>query len=142
MKEDIIINENITIPYHELTVTASKSGGAGGQNVNKTNSKITIHWNIEKTEALSDEQKKRVMEALASELTKENELVVHNSETRSQDQNRKGAIDNLSKKIAQSLHLPKKRMKSKMPQALKEKRLKDKKIHSELKKSRSKKDIY
>lgn len=142
MKEDIIVNEEITIPHHELTITASKSGGAGGQNVNKTNSKITIHWNVEKTQALNDEQKKRALEALASELTKENEVVIHNSEQRSQDQNRKAALENLAKKIAQALVLPKKRMKSKMPQAMSEKRLKEKKQQSELKKTRSKKDLY
>ena len=61
MKNDIHIKNGITIPEHELEISTSKSGGAGGQHVNKTESRITIRWNARNTNALNEEQKKLVL---------------------------------------------------------------------------------
>lgn len=139
MKNDLFIKNGITIPDHELEITASRAGGPGGQHVNKTSSKITIRWNIKKSSALNDEQKIRVIDKLQARLTADGDLIVHNSSTRSQEQNKKLALDRLSHEIRQALHVPKKRMAVTVSKSLKEARLKEKARRSMTKKLRSKK---
>ena len=134
------MDNNFEIPEYELEISASRAGGPGGQHVNKTSTKITVRWNVHKTSALDDAQKARVLEKLSSELTKEGELLVHSSATRSQGQNKELAIKILTNKIQNALHVPKKRMKKKVPKSIKEARLQSKKKRSALKKLRNKKD--
>lgn len=136
MEEKIIIKNGIEIPAHEITFTASRSGGPGGQHVNKTSSRITLRWNVTTTHALSDEQKERVMTALASEITTEGDIIIHSSESRSQHQNKKNTIDVLIQKIKKALYVPKKRMATGVPKHAQKKRLDQKKRHSIIKKMR------
>ena|SRR5438105_15927791 len=139
MKNDLFIKNGITIPEHELEITASRSSGAGGQHVNKTDTKITIRWNIKNSSALTEEQKQRVEEKLGSRITEDGDLLVHNSESRSQQQNEKNALNNLAAVIRGALHVQKKRIATKISKALKEARLKSKSHQGEIKKLRSKK---
>ncbi len=139
MKEDLLIQDGITIPATELEISASRSGGAGGQSVNKTSSRISVRWNVITTNVLSEHQKHQVMEKLQSELTTDGDIIVHHSSSRSQHQNKKMALEILANKIRTALHVPKKRMKSKAPKGVKEARLKHKKKRSEVKKLRRKK---
>lgn len=139
MKNDLFIKTNITIPEHEIEITSSRAGGPGGQHVNKTNTKITIRWNVKNTSVLTEEQKERVMTKLQSSLTTEGDLIVHNNESRSQQQNKKLALDHLAQQIRQALYVPKKRIKTRVSQSTKEARLKAKSYRSEIKKMRSKK---
>ena len=142
MTNNIFIKNGITIPEHELEITASRSGGAGGQHVNKTDTRITIRWNIKSTQALTDEQKHLVLEKLSSRITQEGDLVISNSESRSQQQNKKNALNNLAAIIRNALHVPKKRIATKVSKALKEARLKTKAHRSAIKQMRSKKISY
>jgi ribosome-associated protein len=89
MKDDLFINHSITIPLHELEITTSRAGGPGGQHVNKTDTRITVRWNVKKSQALTEEKKERIMHNLHSRLTQEGELIIHNSASRSQQQNKK-----------------------------------------------------
>ncbi|MCK4651131.1 aminoacyl-tRNA hydrolase [Candidatus Babeliales bacterium] len=139
MKEDFPIKNEIVIPGNELEITTSRSSGAGGQHVNKTETKITIRWNIKNTSVLNDIQKKYVLQNLKNRLTKDGDLVISNSESRSQQQNKENALKNLAQIIRQALHVPKKRIKTKVPKKEKEKRLQEKKFQSQIKKMRSKK---
>jgi len=139
MKNDLFIKNGITIPEHELEITASRSGGAGGQHVNKTDTRITLRWNVKTTAILAEEQKQRILEKLSSRITEEGDLIIHNSESRSQQQNRKNALNNLAAIIRNALHTPKKRIATKISKALKEARLKSKAHRGEIKKMRSKK---
>lgn len=139
MSNDIVIKHDITIPSHELEITTSRSGGAGGQHVNKTATRITVRWNVRTTRALSNEQKERVLNKLAHKLTNDGELIVHNSASRSQQQNKEQALAQLAHEVRQALHVPKKRMKTRIATHVKEKRLEKKSERSELKKTRSKK---
>lgn len=139
MKNDIFIKSGITIPEHELEITASRSGGAGGQHVNKTDTKITIRWNIKNSNALTDEQKQRIVAKLQSRITEDGDIIVHNSESRSQQQNKKNALNNLAAIIRNALHIEKKRIATKVSKALKEARLKSKAHRSSIKQMRSKK---
>ena|SRR5579872_6049655 len=138
MKNDLFIKNGITIPEHELVITASRSGGAGGQHVNKTDTRITVRWNIKNSSALTDEQKQRIVEKLQSRITEDGDLIVHNSESRSQQQNKKNALANLAAIIRNALHVAKKRIATKIPKALKEARLRSKARRSTIKKMRNK----
>lgn len=139
MKNDIYIEHGVTIPEHELEISTSRSGGAGGQHVNKTETRITIRWNVRNTNALNEEQKARVLHNLQSRLTAEGDLIIHNSESRSQAQNKRLAIANLIREIRNALYVPKTRTATRISKAIKEKRFKTKTHRSTIKKMRSKK---
>lgn len=142
MKNDVPIKNGIVIPAHELDITASRSGGAGGQNVQKTSTRITVRWNVKNTNALTPEQKERVMHKLQARLTVEGDLIIHNSVSRSQEQNKRLALGNLAQVVAKALHVPKKRMKTRVTKAAKESRLKAKTHRGTIKQMRSKKIDY
>lgn len=139
MKNDVRIKNGIIIPDHELEITASRAGGPGGQHVNKASTKITIRWNVKNSTALTDEQKERVIQNLQARLTEEGDLIIHNRESRSQQQNKELALAQLAQTVRKALHVPKKRMKTRTPKSVKEARLQHKARRGEVKKMRSKK---
>lgn len=141
MKHDVQIFDNLVIPEHELEISTSRSGGAGGQHVNKTETRITVRWNIPKSVVLTELQKNRLLEKLHSRLTEDGDIIIHNSVSRSQEQNKKAALDNLCQIIRSALTIPKKRLKTKEPKAAKEARLQHKTRRSSIKKMRSKKNF-
>lgn len=140
MEDGLRIKENVIVPHSELEVTASRSGGAGGQHVNRASTRITVRWNVKNSNALSDEQKQWVLKKLENRLTTDGDLIIHNSESRSQQHNKKLAFDRLVDIIRRALHVPKKRMKTRVSQLAIEKRLQEKSIRSDIKKTRSNKN--
>jgi len=138
MKDDLTIKNGIIIPANELEISTSRSGGKGGQHVNKAETRITIRWNIKNSIALDEKQKQRIIQNLQSRLTKDYELIIHNSESRSQQQNKENALKILAQIIRKALYIPKKRIKTRVPKKEKEKRLREKAIRSKIKKMRSK----
>lgn len=136
MSNDIFVQEGVIIPEHELEISTSKSGGAGGQHVNKTESKITIRWNVKESNAITHEQKMRIIQNLGSRLTESGDFIIHSSESRSQQHNRMAALKRLEKEIKKALYMPKKRMKTRVSKSAKEARLQSKKIRSSVKKLR------
>lgn len=139
MKIDLPIKNGITIPGHELEVTASRAGGPGGQHVNKVSTRITLRWNVHKTTALSPAQKERVLERLAHELTSHGDIIIHHGASRSQHRNKERALEVLADKIRKALRVQKKRKKSSVPRSIKEARMKKKKKRGALKKTRAEK---
>ncbi len=136
MQEDLRINEYTSIKGHELEISASRSGGPGGQHVNKTNSKITVRWNVAKSESLPPEQKEILLVKLAGELSSHGDLIISSSSSRSQLHNKNAALNQLADKIRQALIVPKKRRKTKISKEAQERRLQSKHKKSMIKKMR------
>jgi ribosome-associated protein len=108
----------------------SRSGGPGGQNVNKVNTKVTLRLRLAGLEGLAEAEFHRLTQMLAPRLSAEGEeLIVHSSEERSQSVNEEKAFSRLESLIIASARLPKRRRPTKPTRASREKRLKIKKLH-------------
>lgn len=142
MKHGVPVKNGIIIPDSELEITTSRAGGPGGQHVNKSDTRITVRWNVKTTTVLSPEQKERIMRNLQTRLTSDGDLLVHNSQTRSQQDNKQLALMQLAHIVSKALHVPKKRMATRATQAARETRLQKKTYRSALKKTRSKKHYH
>lgn len=132
----IVVNERVTIPRAELTYKASRAGGAGGQHVNTSSTRIEVLWNVRTSQALDDELRARLEEKLSSRIDGEGNVRVVASDRRSQQQNRISADSRLAELVRKALVVQKKRRPTKPSRAQKEKRLDEKKKRSETKKRR------
>ena len=135
------INASLSIPRGELDVRVSRSGGAGGQHVNKTSSRVEIFWNVRTSRALTDEQRARLTERLSPKLTTEGSIRVVASDMRSQSRNREIAEERLAELIRRALVVPKKRRATRPTRAAKEARLEGKKRQSSKKRERGNKSF-
>jgi ribosome-associated protein len=114
----------------------SRSGGPGGQNVNKVNTKVTLRLALKDLAGLSEAEAARLGEQLAPRLTGSGELVIVSSEERSQKINLERAYARAETFITVSARLPQKRRYVRPSKAAKEKRLRSKRLHSEKKTGR------
>jgi ribosome-associated protein len=134
---DIIVKQgSIVIPESELTESFSRSGGPGGQNVNKVNSKAELRWTPRTTRALSERDRAWLIKRIENRLTNAGELVITSDETRDQHRNREDARRKLADLIRTCLVRPKRRKKTKPSRAARKRRLDAKKRHSQKKKDR------
>ena len=134
--DDLEINNSVTIPAAELSMSASRSGGPGGQHANKTSSRVTIEWNLTTSDAISETQRARLVEKLASHLTTEGVMQVSSNEERSQHRNRELALARLANLVREGLKQPKRRKKTRPSRASKERRLDAKKRRAATKRKR------
>ncbi|WP_335973456.1 alternative ribosome rescue aminoacyl-tRNA hydrolase ArfB [Gaetbulibacter jejuensis] len=125
----------------ELSFKAIKSSGAGGQHVNKTASKVELTFNVETSTVLNEEQKELLLKNLQTRLSNQNVLILQCSESRSQHKNKALVIERFLEIIKQGLIVPKKRKKTAVPKAVKQKRLHNKKQLSEKKANRKPPEI-
>lgn len=128
----------VSIPYSEYQLKAVRSGGAGGQHVNKVSSRVELYFDIAKSAVLSEEQKEILLTKLRSKLTDEGILRLTEDTSRSQHANREAVVKKLHAVIEQGLRKPKKRVATKVSAAAKKKRLESKKRTSEKKSLRKK----
>ena len=129
LHESIITNSQLTF---------ARSGGKGGQNVNKVNTKVHLVLPVTAVGGLTDEERARLRDKLSAIINSNDCIYLDADEERTQELNRKIALCRIENRIVNALKIPKKRKKTKPTQASKERKLKLKKIRSELKKQRAK----
>ncbi|WP_343588731.1 alternative ribosome rescue aminoacyl-tRNA hydrolase ArfB [Flavobacterium sp.] len=125
----------------ELNFKAVRSSGSGGQNVNKVSSKVVLNFDLNTSQALSDEEKLLLLTNISGRLTSENILILNCDEDRSQLKNKEIVTKRFLEIIKKGLYVPKVRKATKVPKAVIKKRIKDKKNISDLKQSRRKPNL-
>lgn len=123
--------------FSELTFQTARSGGAGGQNVNKVETKVEVYWDVINSAYLNEAEKAMLQAKLKSKIDTEGNLKMASSKTRSQLKNKEDVVEKLHRLIVKSLTVDKKRIATNVPYAAKRKRLDAKKKNSDIKKSRS-----
>ncbi|WP_378179425.1 alternative ribosome rescue aminoacyl-tRNA hydrolase ArfB [Aquimarina sp. SS2-1] len=118
---------NTSIILKELKFKGIRSSGAGGQHVNKVSSKVELSFNIMNSEGVTDDEKLRITNKLASRITKSGDLILQCGDTRSQHRNKELVINRFFDILKASLYIPKSRKTSKRSRASIKKRLENKK---------------
>ena len=135
--QDLVITPRLTIPSGELSIQFARSGGSGGQNVNKVSSKVDLRWNLEESTAVGEEDRVWLLQKLRSKLTGDGTLIVTSTLTRDQIKNREDAEAKLILILRAALDRPKTRKPTKVSKGAKRRRVADKRHKSEIKKNRS-----
>jgi ribosome-associated protein len=136
-RDSLRIIGNVCIPLSEISFTADKSSGPGGQHVNKTSSRITLWFNVEDSAALEESEKDLLRAKLASRIGRDGRLSVVCQETRSQKANKEAALYRFVELLRRALAAPKPRRRTFVPLAAKRRRLAAKRRRAELKRERA-----
>jgi ribosome-associated protein len=135
---DLIINDQVAVPARDLSWSASRASGPGGQNVNKVATKVTLRFDLRGTDALTRTQKSRLRKLAGRRIDAQGALMINAQAERSQRQNLQRARDGLRKLIRRALVPPKRRVATKPSRASKRRRLDDKRRRGEQKRARGK----
>jgi len=132
----LVINDQLRVPLSELTFTFSRSGGPGGQNVNKVASKATLRWDVAGSASLPPEVRQRFEKRFATRLTTEGELVLTSQRYRDQGRNVADCLEKLRAMLSEVARPPKPRRPTKPSKASRQRRLTTKRKQSEKKTQR------
>ena len=134
----LTVTRRIQIPLDEFTFTYSRSGGPGGQNVNKVNTKATLRWDVNGSPTLPDDVRQRFRERYPRRLTKNGELLLHSQRFRDQERNTQDCLERLQALLRDVAQPPRRRKPTRPTRGSVEKRLREKQQKREKKQRRRK----
>jgi ribosome-associated protein len=137
MNESIVqITKNVSIPMSELSFRFARSGGPGGQHVNRSATQVELLFDVANSPSLSEAQRRRAFRKLKSRLDTEGVLHLVSQETRSQYRNREEVVERFQELMRKALQVPKRRLPTRPSRAARERRLEKKRHRSEKKRRR------
>ena len=132
----LFITEQLQIPTSEFHYRFSRSGGPGGQHVNRSETRVELLWDVHSSPSLSEAQRQRLLDTLHSRVDDDGVLHLVSGETRSQDRNRKAVTERFVALLQEALRPRRKRKQSTVSKAKKAKRREEKRRQSEKKRLR------
>jgi ribosome-associated protein len=126
----------IRIPMSEIQMTAVRSQGAGGQNVNKVATAIHLRFDAQSSDAVPERIKQKLQQVSDHRITDDGVIVIKSQAYRSQDRNRQAALSRLEELLVSALREPRRRNKTKLSKRVKQRRLDSKSRRGALKKTR------
>ena len=133
---EVRVRPGLVIPGSALDVRFTRSGGPGGQNVNKVETRAEVRFDLAGTDLLSPEERARAMERLAPRLTVAGVLIVDCERTRHRERNLREALFRMGEVLRAALHRPKPRRPTRPPRGARERRLAEKRRRGEIKEGR------
>ena len=132
----IAVTEDLLIPDAELTFTATRSSGPGGQHVNKASTRVTLLFDVAGSPSLSEGQRARILERLATRVSREGILRVVSQQSRSQEANRRAAVEHFVELVRGALKRAPARRPTRATAAARDRRILQKKERGRLKRGR------
>ena len=138
LTETVVISDQLAIPEAELRFRFSRSSGPGGQNVQRSATRVELLFDVANSPSLSDDQRARILQRLAGYIDSAGELRIVSSATRSQLENRADAVTRFQLLLAMALRRRKHRVPTKPSASARERRLTEKKGRAAVKSTRRK----
>jgi ribosome-associated protein len=128
----------VEIDENELSFSYTRSSGPGGQHVNRVETRVTLRFDVAGSPSLTEEQRERVLRRLATRINKDGVLRVVSQRHRTQEANRRAAVERFHELLAEALRPRRVRRKTRVPRAARRRRLESKRRRGEVKRLRRK----